>query len=139
MVRSIVFFQGDYTRTGRRDLKGVLADGKISANRYYRRFKKDTLRQQCYDAMQKQNISSVGTDKEVITTVNSDLVDIPVESVNFLFEFLKNFSINMFFQTVNREEILKQMILDCRKMFVCEDTEDCFGTWPLIDDSESNE
>ncbi|CAF4190698.1 unnamed protein product, partial [Rotaria sp. Silwood2] len=112
---------GDFTRTGRRDIKGVLADGKISANRYYRRFKKDTLRQQCYDAMQKQKTSTVETNKDAITTVNPDLVDIPMEIIT------------------NREEVLKQMILDCRKMFVCEETEDCFGTWPLIDDSELNE
>ncbi|CAM4766731.1 unnamed protein product [Rotaria magnacalcarata] len=113
--------KGDFTRTGRRDIKGVLADGKISANRYYRRFKKDTLRQQCYDAMQKQKTSNMETNKEVITTVNPDFVDMPMEP------------------TTNREEILKQMIFDCRKMFVCEETEDCFGTWPLIDDSELNE
>jgi hypothetical protein len=31
------------------------------------------------------------------------------------------------------------MILDCRKMFVCEEAEDCFGTWFLIDDSDLNE
>ncbi|CAF3617305.1 unnamed protein product [Rotaria sordida] len=113
--------KGDFTRTGRRDIKGVLADGKISANRYYRRFKKDTLRQQCYDAMQKQKSSTMETNKDVITRVNSDFVDIPMEAVT------------------NREDILRQMILDCRKMFVCEETEDCFGTWPLINDSELNE
>jgi len=39
----------------------------------------------------------------------------------------------------NREEILKQMIVECRKMFVCEETEDCFGIWLLIDDSDLNE
>ncbi|CAF3442037.1 unnamed protein product, partial [Rotaria sp. Silwood2] len=78
---------GDFTRTGRRDIKGVLADGKISANRYYRRFKKDTLRQQCYDAMQKQKTSTVETNKDAITTVNPDLVDIPMEIVRFLLKF----------------------------------------------------
>ena len=31
------------------------------------------------------------------------------------------------------------MIVDCRKMFVCDETEDCFGTWLLIDDRDSNE
>lgn len=70
---SLLFLQGGFTRTGRRDIRGVLVDGKISANRYYRRFKKDTLRQQCYDAMQKQNISTK-------TNVEPDL-DIPNEAV----------------------------------------------------------
>jgi hypothetical protein len=39
----------------------------------------------------------------------------------------------------NREEILKQMILECRKMLVGEDTEECLGIWFLIDDSDINE
>ena len=65
-------FQGDFTRTGRRDIKGVWADGKISANRYYRRFKKDTLRQQCYDAMQKQ--ISVISDTNKASTVTATVV-----------------------------------------------------------------
>ncbi|CAF1071848.1 unnamed protein product [Adineta steineri] len=115
-----MFHIGDFTRTGRRDIKGVFADGKISANRYYRRFKKDTLRQQCYDAMQKQKSTTNDTNKDAIATAALD-IDNPIEPV------------------LNREEILKQMILDCRKMFVSEDTEDCFGTWLLIDDSELNE
>lgn len=46
---------------------------------------------------------------------------------------------NFIFQFIAREEMLKQIIFDCRKMFVCEDAEDCFGTWLLIDDSDSNE
>jgi hypothetical protein len=69
--------------------------------------------------MQKQNISIIDTNKDGITTVGQEL-EIPNESVN-------------------REEILKQMILDCRKMFVLEETEDCFGIWLLIDDSNLNE
>jgi len=31
------------------------------------------------------------------------------------------------------------MILECKKMFVSEETEECFGIWPLIDDSDLNE
>ena len=73
----LLFVQGGFTRTGRRDIRGVLVDGKISANRYYRRFKKDTLRQQCYDAMQKQNLSTIDSTK---ATVGSDF-DIPNEAV----------------------------------------------------------
>jgi hypothetical protein len=80
----VFFFQGDFTRTGRRDIKGVLADGKISANRYYRRFKKDTLRQQCYDAMQKQKPSN----KSIITAVGPEL-DIPNELVSILLVFIR--------------------------------------------------
>ncbi|UJR10843.1 hypothetical protein I4U23_015031 [Adineta vaga] len=112
--------KGDFTRTGRRDIKGVLADGKISANRYYRRFKKDTLRQQCYDAMQKQKPATIDATKDGITTAALELEN-PNETIT------------------NREEILKQMILDCRKMCVCEETEDCLGTWLLINDSDLDE
>ncbi len=59
----------------------MLVDGKISANRYYRRFKKDTLRQQCYDAMQKQKLSTIDTNK---TPVGQDLEN-PNETVSHFF------------------------------------------------------
>lgn len=68
-----MLIKGEFTRTGRRDIKGVLTDGKISANRYYRRFKKDTLTQQCYDAMQREKTSNIDTNKDVITTVGQEL------------------------------------------------------------------
>ena len=35
--------------------------------------------------------------------------------------------------------MFKQLIFDCRKMFVSEEEEDCFGTWLLIDDSDSTQ
>ncbi|CAF0980100.1 unnamed protein product [Adineta ricciae] len=120
MIVFVEYFQGDFTRTGRRDLKGVLADGKISANRYYRRFKKDTLRQQCYDAMQKQKPATVDSTKDTMATTGLEF-EIPNENV------------------INREEVLKQIILDCRKMCVCEETETCLGTWLLINDSDLDE
>ena len=74
--------QGDFTRTGRRDIKGVLADGKISANRYYRRFKKDTLRQQCYDAMQQQTSTVTDDKKDFIATKMAAAVKAGAEAEN---------------------------------------------------------
>ena len=65
--------------------------------------------------MQREKTSNIDTNKDVITNVGQDL------------------------EITNREEILKQMIFDCRKMFVLEENEDCFGTWLLIDDSDLDE
>lgn len=42
-------------------------------------------------------------------------------------------------QIVFREDILRQIIGDCRKMFVSEDAEDCFGTWLLVDACDATE
>ncbi|CAF1312108.1 unnamed protein product, partial [Didymodactylos carnosus] len=131
--------KGDFTRTGRRDFKGVFQDGKISANRYYRRFKKDTVRQKCYDAMQ-----NVQAPKPLMISPNSnrqlDLVETELSSSNTLIDNMidEEKTINEETQLAKNvnEETFRQLMLDCRKMFVPE-TEDCFGTWLLIDDSDN--
>ncbi|XP_063433783.1 phosphatidylinositide phosphatase SAC2-like [Mytilus trossulus] len=98
--------KGDYTRTGERKLSGMMKDGVNSANRYYLRFK-DNFRQAAIDLTLGQPVAEdllTGT-----TKIEEDTKDL-----------------------VEREENLKLLVEDCKKMLIVE-PEECLGGWSLID------
>ncbi|VDH96929.1 Hypothetical predicted protein [Mytilus galloprovincialis] len=98
--------KGDYTRTGERKLSGMMKDGVNSANRYYLRFK-DNYRQAAIDLTLGQPVAEdllTGT-----TKIEEDTTDL-----------------------VEREENLKLLVEDCKKMLIVE-PEECLGGWSLID------
>ena len=58
--------KGDYTRTGERNLAGIMKDGVTSANRYYLRFR-DNYRQLAIDVLQGVKL----TDEELLMQTTS--------------------------------------------------------------------
>lgn len=54
-LSSTLLFQGDYTRTGRRNLKGVFADHRKSVARFYHNNFRDSYRQTAIDVLQAQD------------------------------------------------------------------------------------
>lgn len=96
--------KGDYTRTGERNLSGILKDGMNSANRYYLRFR-DAFRQMALDVLQ----GIPAFEEEQVPKTNEDQVQAEKE----------------------REENVRQLLLDCKKELI-DQNEDCFGRWALI-------
>ncbi|XP_045188932.2 uncharacterized protein LOC123546584 [Mercenaria mercenaria] len=98
--------KGDFTRTGERKITGMMKDGVNSANRYYLRFK-DTYRQAAIDVTHGQPVSE---------DILSGRLRVPEDDVREMLE---------------KEENVKQLIEDCKKMLIVE-PEECLGGWGLI-------
>ena len=100
--------KGDYTRTGERNLSGILKDGMNSANRYYLRFR-DAFRQMALDVLQ----GTPAFEEEQVPKSNEEQIQAEKE----------------------REENVRQLLFDCKKELIGQ-TEDCFGRWALINYNE---
>ncbi|KAL5017220.1 hypothetical protein ScPMuIL_006809 [Solemya velum] len=100
--------KGDFTRTGERKLTGMMKDGVNSANRYYLRFK-DAYRQATFDMTQGHPLS-----EEVMSLSNMKLEQEEDSS-----------------ELLEKEENVRLLIEDCKKMLIVE-PEECLGGWSLI-------
>ncbi|KAK7011731.1 phosphatidylinositide phosphatase SAC2, partial [Biomphalaria glabrata] len=98
--------KGDYTRTGERKLTGLMKDGVNSASRYYLRFR-DAYRQAAIDLTLGQPVP------ESIFVPSSEGDDIDACEIS------------------DKEENLKMIIEDCKKMLIVE-PELCHGGWALV-------
>ncbi|XP_052772065.1 phosphatidylinositide phosphatase SAC2-like [Mya arenaria] len=101
-----VALKGDFTRTGERKISGMMKDGVNSANRYYLRFK-DTYRQAAID---------ITHGKPVSEDIMDGRLKVPEDDVRELLE---------------KEENVKQLIEDCKRMLIVE-PEECLGGWSLV-------
>ena len=122
--------KGDFTRTGERNLAGIMKDMKASASRYYLRFK-DSYRQMAIDVLQGVKLSEedmlniTGQSRPSQSNILSQAQDKKTDSMTATEEI---------FQT-EREENVKQLVADCRKQLV-DVKEDCYGSWALINYTE---
>ncbi|CAL1531722.1 unnamed protein product, partial [Lymnaea stagnalis] len=98
--------KGDFTRTGERKLSGLMKDGVNSASRYYLRFR-DAYRQAAIDLTLGQPVS----ESLLVPSSEGDEVDMAEAS--------------------EKEENVKMMIEDCKKMLIVE-PEQCLGGWGVI-------
>ncbi|KAH9520242.1 Phosphatidylinositide phosphatase SAC2 [Bulinus truncatus] len=98
--------RGDYTRTGERKLTGLMKDGVNSASRYYLRFR-DAYRQAAIDLTLGQPVP------ESIFVPSSEVDEIDGSEIS------------------EKEENLKMIIEDCKKMLIVE-PELCLGGWALV-------
>nr|KAG5714249.1 hypothetical protein BaRGS_018466 [Batillaria attramentaria] len=104
--------KGDFTRTGERKFTGMMKDGMNSANRYYLRFR-DAYRQAAIDLTLGQPVS------EDLLVRAEEPADDGSEDVTDGDE------------QVEREENLKQLVEDCKRMLIVE-PEQCLGGWTVI-------
>jgi len=105
--------KGDFTRTGERNLSGLMKDGMNSASRYYLNQFRDAYRQATIDLMTGQIVSEslvAGHFEEVGEEARED-----DESSNL----------------VNAEHV-RTIIEDCKKLLI-PDMESIIGAWGLID------
>jgi phosphatidylinositol 4-phosphatase len=120
--------KADYTRTGERNLTGIMKDGMKSANRYYQRFK-DNYRQIAFEVLQGVKLN----EEEISNQNKSTQVKEDVNSAST--SSLLSLSASEEAAQREREENIRQWVSDCRKQLI--DNEDCFGCWALINYSES--
>ncbi|XP_037967524.2 phosphatidylinositide phosphatase SAC2 [Plutella xylostella] len=107
--------KGDYTRTGERNLTGMMRDGVASASRYYLSTFKDALRQVAIDAM-------TGETREIPESLISD--DRQLQVYNVMDAHTEQ-------DTAAMAAHVKCLIEDCRKLLV--DSEPVLGAWGLVD------
>ena len=98
--------KGDYTRTGERNLSGLVKDGVNSASRYYLNHIRDTYRQATIDLIIGQGLS-----EEVFKTEGGEIDDMDGAS-----------------SAIH----VKSVIEDCRKLLT-QDGDHIVGAWGLID------
>ncbi|CAG9118855.1 unnamed protein product [Plutella xylostella] len=107
--------KGDYTRTGERNLTGMMRDGVASASRYYLSTFKDALRQVAIDAM-------TGETREIPESLIAD--DRQLQVYNVMDAHTEQ-------DTAAMAAHVKCLIEDCRKLLV--DSEPVLGAWGLVD------
>ncbi len=110
--------KGDYTRTGERNLSGMMKDGVNSASRYYLNQFKDAFRQAAIDVVVGCEISS----DEVIAMIDeaeADSKDAETESES---------------EDVDSQvaERVRELIEDCKKLLISDESV-IVGAWGLID------
>jgi len=98
--------KGDYTRTGERNLSGMVKDGVNSASRYYLNHIRDSYRQAAIDALIGKEISV-----ELLRSEKGEMDDV---------------------DNCNNTDHVKIVIEDCKKQIVPEHDE-IIGAWGLID------
>ena len=98
--------KGDYTRTGERNLSGLVKDGVNSASRYYLNHIRDTYRQATIDLIIGQGLS-----EEVFKTEGGEIDDM---------------------DSASSAIHVKSVIEDCRKLLT-QDGDHIVGAWGLID------
>ena len=98
--------KGDYTRTGERNISGMVKDGVNSASRYYLNHIRDSHRQAAIDALIGKEICEdlLKTDKEEVDDVDSS----------------------------SNPDHVKTVIEDCKKQ-ITQDDDEVIGAWGLID------
>lgn len=99
--------KGDFTRTGERNLSGLMKDGVNSASRYYLNHIRDTYRQAAIDLCIGQGLS-----EEVFKTDDNEK-DLELDSATTALH-------------------VKTVIEDCRKLLT-QDFDHVMGAWGLID------
>jgi len=99
--------KGDYTRTGERNLSGLVKDGVNSASRYYLNHIKDTYRQAAIDI-----ITGHGISDEMMQQIEDKPIDDPDASAS--------------------TDQIKAVIEDCKKLLM-HDISLALGAWGLID------
>lgn len=129
--------KGDYTRTGERNLTGMMKDGMKSANRFYLRFK-DNNRQMALEVLQGIKISdeeSNGQNNNIknltnlLTNLQKEENASNLNNPNIIVDEKEREA------QKEREENIRQLIADCKKLLV-DLNEDCYGNWALIDHSK---
>ena len=96
--------KGDYTRTGERNISGLVKDGVNSASRYYLNHIRDISKQAAIDALIGKEIS-----EDLLKTEKEDEVD-----------------------SSSNPDHVKTVIEDCKKQITQEDDQ-VIGAWGLID------
>jgi phosphatidylinositol 4-phosphatase len=123
--------KSDFTKTGQRKIGGMFKDGVVSANRFYLRFKDQ------YRTMSLQILQGVHAYPRTSTNSRFNATNNSSNSNNNNGNELliqNDLIINDELQ-VEREENIKQLVVDCRKQLI-DVNEDCFGSWALIDCNE---
>ncbi|XP_017105249.2 phosphatidylinositide phosphatase SAC2 isoform X1 [Drosophila bipectinata] len=105
--------KGDYTRTGERNISGMMKDGMNSANRYYLARFKDSYRQATIDLMLGNQVSS-----ELLTALGGQAA--PDEN-----------------DASENAEHAKMLVEDCRRLLLGS-AQYPVGTWGLIDADPSS-
>ena len=100
--------KGDYTRTGERNLSGLMKDGVNSASRYYLNHIRDTYRQAAIDLAIGQGLS-----EEVFKTETDEKDELEVDGASTALH-------------------VKSVIEDCRKLLT-QDFDRVLGAWGLVD------
>lgn len=113
-----------------------MKDGVKSANRFYLRFK-ENYRLLAYEVLQgvrviEEDVATNSYMNSPFRTTNGITVN-ELNSSQPVVPVLDQAAI-LAAQT-EREENIKQLVLDCRKQLV-DTNEDCYGSWALIDSSE---
>ena len=98
--------KGDYTRTGERNLSGLVKDGVNSASRYYLNQIRDTYKQAAIDLLIGKEIGD-----ELLKTEKGELDEVD--------------------NSTNTEHV-KSVIEDCKKQ-ITQDYDEIIGSWGLID------
>ena len=144
--------KGDFTRTGERNLAGMMKDGVKSANRYYLRFK-ENYRLLAYEVLQGIRVAEEDVNTNAYSSaaapLKSSAVNLQALLVAGLAEAvstvsgsatgsgggLDESSPSALAAQAEREENIKQLVVDCRKQLV-DGREDCYGSWALINYTE---
>ena len=130
--------KGDFTRTGERNLAGIMKDGVKSANRYYLRFK-ENYRLLAYEVLQAVRVTEadVNTNAYISSPFRSSSNLLQTQSVAAASNIEENQSVSAATAAAQaeREENVRQLVNDCRKQLVGV-AEDCYGAWALINYSE---
>ena len=98
--------KGDYTRTGRSNLSGLVKDGVNSASRYYLNHIRDSYRQAAIDLLIGKEIG-----EELLKSEKGEMDEV---------------------DNTNNTEHVKTVIEDCKKQ-ITQDYDQILGAWGLID------
>ncbi|CAB4065941.1 SAC2 [Lepeophtheirus salmonis] len=113
--------KGDFTRTGERNLSGMMKDGMNSASRYYLNQFRDTLRQQIIDL-----VTGVATDDyNEITNIGEDIDNPKMQESSSIIG------------KEDEEQQVKNIIEDCKKLLI-PNLDDVIGAWGLIDNDPAS-
>ena len=113
--------KGDFTRTGERNLSGLMKDGMNSASRYYLNQFRDAYRQATIDLITGNTIS------EMLLSGNIEGEEGDQEDV----ELFKSEQDAEEDQNATAEHV-KVLIEDCKKLLV-PDVDNVVGSWGMID------
>jgi hypothetical protein len=135
--------KGDFTRTGERNLAGMMKDGVKSANRFYLRFK-ENYRLLAYEVLQGKRVTEEDVTTNAYLNANNNNNNKSTASLQSLVtgansesavSAVDETSPSALAAQAEREENIKQLVVDCRKQLV-DGREDCYGSWALINYTE---
>ena len=106
--------------------------------RFYLRFK-DNFRQLAVEVLQGVEVQDPEIKQQQATPTNDDSFNNLKSSVQSFLSPQKqdanNTGVDDIPSQTEREEIVRQLVADCRKLLV-DDNEDCYGSWALINYNE---